>query len=241
MKLTNEMKIGVLVAVVAVLLAFLTWKAGNFKVMVGGYAIKVRFQNIEGVETNAPVRLNGLEVGRVQEIDILYEAVPKVEVTLWIQGDVQVPKGVKAYVKNMGFMGEKYIGLYAENVDGGYLSQGETISGHEPASLEEMMQDGQEIAENMREISKEIRLRLQANSQTIDEILANMRITMNNAASISGNLNERLAANKHLVDDTIVRVNSLSRNFEEMSYDLKMNPWKLLYRPKTKAVPAPAK
>src|SRR3989338_8568626 len=104
MNFNNETNIGFLVAVVAVILAVITWKAGNFKVAVGGYEVKVQFQNIEGVETNAQVRFNGLEVGRVKDIDIIYSDVPKVELVLWIQDGVKIPVGAKVYVKNMGFM-----------------------------------------------------------------------------------------------------------------------------------------
>jgi len=229
MNINNETKIGILVAAVAVILAVITWKAGNFKVAVGGYEVKVQFQNIEGVETNAPVRLNGLEVGRVKDIDIIYGDVPKVEMILWINGDMKIPKNAKVYVKNMGFMGEKFIGIYAENIQEGYLNKGEVVIGEEPASFENMVADLKSISENINE-------RLTVNSQNIDEIFANMRVTMKNMAGITENINERLTVNKHLVDDTMVRVNNLSKNFEEMSADLKINPWKLMYKPKRTAV-----
>ena len=232
MNINNETKIGVLVAVVAVMLAVITWKAGNFKVAIGGYEIKVQFQNIEGVETNAPVRLNGLEVGRVKNIDILYGDVPKVEMVLWIQNNIKIPKGAQVFVKNMGFMGEKYIGIYAKNVEEGYLTKGEMVLGEEPATMEAMLADGQALAANLKGISEKINQRLEINSQNIDDIFANLRTTMKNMAGITDNLNERLAVNKMLIDDTVVHVNNLSKNFEEMSVDLKLNPWKLLYKPK---------
>src|SRR3989338_6750049 len=104
MNINNATKIGIFVSGVVLLLIVVTWKAGNFKVALGGYEIKAQFQNIEGVETNAPVRLNGLEVGRVKDIDIIYSDVPKVELVLWIQDGVKIPVGAKVYVKNMGFM-----------------------------------------------------------------------------------------------------------------------------------------
>jgi phospholipid/cholesterol/gamma-HCH transport system substrate-binding protein len=203
-------------------------------VALGGYEIRVQFQNTEGVETNAPVRLNGLEVGRVKSIDIIYAEVPKVELLLWIREDIKIPVGVKVNIKNMGFMGEKYIGLYADNVASGYLNKGDMILGEEPATLEAMLADGKEIAANLKGISEKINERLHVNSENIDSIFSDLRITMNNMSGITTNLNERLAVNKHLIDDTVVNVNTLSKNFEEMSYDLKMNPWKLLYKPKKK-------
>ena len=231
MKFNNETKIGALVTAVAVMLLVITWKAGNFKVALGQYDIKVQFQNIEGVETNAPVRLNGLEVGRVKDIDIVYADVPKVELVLSINQNIKIPKGSKVYVKNMGFMGEKYIGLYASNVGEGYLERGDVVIGEEPATMEEMLANFKSISENVDQ-------RLRVNSESIDDIFVNLRVTMKNMAGITDNLNERLAVNKLRVDDTMVRMNNLSKNFEEMSYDLKLNPWKLLYKPKRKDLEA---
>jgi phospholipid/cholesterol/gamma-HCH transport system substrate-binding protein len=244
MNLTNETKIGIFVTGVIVMLLVITWKASNFKgIALGGYEIKAQFQNIEGVETNAPVRLNGLEVGRVKSIDILYMDVPKVELVLWIRDGVKIPAGAKVFVKNMGFMGEKYIGLYADSMGNGYLSKGQMILGEEPATLEAMLADGKEIAANLKGISNKINERLQVNSENIDSIFADLKVTMKNMSGITTNLNERLTVNKHLIDETMVNVNTLSKNFEEMSYDLKMNPWKLLYKPKRAAQPpaTPAK
>lgn len=243
MNINNETKIGIFVAGVILMLAVITWKAGNFKVALGGYEIKVQFQNTEGVETNAPVRLNGLEVGRVKAIDIIYADVPKVELVLWIREDIKIPAGAKVNIKNMGFMGEKYIGLYADSVGSGYLNKGDMILGEEPATLEAMLADGKEIAAHLKGISEKINERLQVNSENIDSIFADLRVTMKHMSGITENLNERLAVNKHLIDDTVVNVNTLSKNFEEMSYDLKLNPWKLLYKPKKSTEPpaTPAK
>ena len=88
--------------------------------------------------------------------------------------------------------------------------------------------------------TQQINDRLKINSESIDDIIANMRIASKHIASISTNVDERLNVNKHLIDETIANVNSATRNFDEMSYDLKLNPWKLMYRERTKKAERPA-
>ncbi len=232
MKLNNETIIGILVTVVALILVILTWKAGDFRVSVEGYEVKVQFNNIDGVEKNAPVTLNGLEVGRVKDILILYGEKTRVELTLWLDKTARLHKGAKAYVKNMGFLGEKYVALTTGEDGEEFLPEGSMIEGQDPTSFDKLLAEGEVIATNVKEISQELNERLKVNSANIDNILTDMRSTMKNLASISNNVNERLEVNEHLIDDMVVHLNGASKNLEEMSYDLKINPWKLMYKPK---------
>jgi phospholipid/cholesterol/gamma-HCH transport system substrate-binding protein len=234
MKLNNETKIGILVVVVLMILAVITWKTGDFNFAPDGYMVKVHFQNIEGVELNAPVTLNGLEVGRVRDIRIIYGDTTIVELTLWLKASARLHKGAKAYVKNMGFLGEKYVGLTTGVDREAFLPPGSIIQGKEPPSLEEILAEGEVIAANIKEITEELNERLQVNSESIDAIVADMRVTMKNVSSISDNVYERLRINEDRIDEMVVNLNASSKNLEELSYDLKENPWKLLYRPKKK-------
>jgi len=72
MKISNEFKIGIMVSIVAVLLIALTIKAGDFRFSKTGYILKVQFLNIDGVNNNTPVMLNGLEVGYVKETHVFF-------------------------------------------------------------------------------------------------------------------------------------------------------------------------
>ena len=232
MKLSNETLIGIFVVVVLLGLGVITWKAGNYDFTPEGYELKVQFKNIDGVEENAPVTLNGFEVGRVKDIQILYGDATRVELTLWLDAKAKIHKGSKAFVKNMGFLGEKYVGLTTGDDGEEFLAPGTVLVGQEPTSLDKILVEGEVIAANLKEISAEVNERLKVNRDNIDEILANMRASMKNLSSISDNVNERLQVNKNLIDDTMVHLNGASKNLEEMSYDLKLNPWKLMYKPK---------
>ena len=230
--MNNETKVGILIVIVLVILFSLTVRAGDFHLSQQGYTVRVRFQNIDGVELNSPVMLNGLEVGRVTDIRIDYGAVPKLELTLWVKDGVKIARGVKAMVKNMGFMGEKYVGLVMQQGEQGFLSPGESIEGLEPASFENILREGEDIATNIRDITENINERLRINAEAIDGVIADMRKTMGDIATVSGNIEERFSVNEHLVDEMMLNIRDSSKNLEELSYDLKENPWKLLYRPK---------
>jgi len=231
MTLNNETRIGIFVVVAAAILTVMTWKANGFNISrPGSYEIKVHFRNVDGVALNAPVTLNGLEVGRVTGIELLYGPETIVEVTLRLEETAKLHHGARAFVKNLGLLGEKYIGLTSGDDAQPFLKPDDLIQGDEPPSFDRLLSQGDKIAKNLEEISSEINERLKVNSKRIDEILINMNDSLSNVKSISATVNERLTVNNGNIDDMVTNLSKASKNLEEMSYDLKINPWKLLYR-----------
>ncbi|MBF0521995.1 MAG: MCE family protein [Candidatus Omnitrophica bacterium] len=235
MKWNNEIKIGMMVVIVLLILAGLTLKTGNVHFSQKGYAMKVVFKNIDGISTNSPVMLNGLEVGMVKAITV--KETPegtKMEVLIWVKNAVRLKEDTKAYVKNLGFMGEKYVGLISSGVGENHLAANSVIIGQEPADFNQILTEGQAVAVQLKEISQNINERLNVNKTAIDQIIANVNTTTKSVASITGNVDERLKVNQKAIDEIVESLEKTSGNLEELSEDLKANPWKLLYKEKTK-------
>jgi len=235
MKINNEVKIGIMVTVVLVILAVLTYKTGEVALSKEGYNITVHFQMVDGISVKAPVMLNGFEVGHVEDITIVYgEMDTKMELTVWLDQKAKLREGAKAYVKNMGFMGEKYVGLTSGDAGGSFLPPGSNIEGQEPADLDRLLIDGKEVIQQVKEATTNINERLKKNEKAIDNIFTNLDTTMENMVSITANVDERLTKNEEKIDSMMTHLHSSSVNLDQFSYDLKMNPWKLMYRSKEK-------
>lgn len=233
MKINNETKIGMMVIAVVAMLAVLTIKTGNFNLSTKGYAMKALFENVDGVNLNSPVMFNGFEVGIVEDIQIKDDGKgTRMELTLWIDEQARLRKGAKAYIKNLGFMGEKYIGLTSGDVNGPYLPPGTVITGQEPPDFDHLLREGQEIAKRLKSISINLDERLETNKDTLDETLENLNLTMRDISSITSTIDEHLKGNEGKIDRTVTNLHDLSVNLEELSYDLKLNPWKIMYRGK---------
>jgi phospholipid/cholesterol/gamma-HCH transport system substrate-binding protein len=242
MKMNNETKIGIMISVVIVLLVGLTLKTGNFHLTRGGYRVKAHFRNIDGVNLNSPVMYNGFEVGIVEDIMIREgHNDTKMELMLKIDSKARLREGAKAYIKNLGFMGEKYVGLTSGKDGAAYLGPDSIIIGEEPPDFERLLAQGEEIAARLKSISQNIDERLAVNKDAVDETLKNLSITMKELSSIVQIANEHLGANEQKIDATVSNLHNLSVNLEELSHDLKLNPWKLLYREKGKKKTAEGK
>jgi len=231
MKLNNETKIGIMVVVVFVILALFTVGAGNFNLARGGYNLKVQFNDINGVNLNSPVMFNGLEVGVVEDIAIKdVDNQTRIELTLWVNDKAMVREGSKAYVKNLGLMGEKFIGLTSGDVQGGVLPSGSLIIGEDPPSFDELVSKGHGIAVEMEGITKNLNERLELNKENIDKILAQLNSLTGHLSSLTQSVDERLQNNDEHIDQIIANLNETSVNIKELTQDLKINPWKLLHK-----------
>lgn len=102
----SELKIGI-VSIVAVLLAatliFLLSGEGGF--FWQQYSVKAVFTNIAGLKSGAPVRVAGMEVGSVSDVDFLGD---QVEVTMQIQEEHQprITTGSRAVLGSVSLLGE---------------------------------------------------------------------------------------------------------------------------------------
>jgi len=235
MRINNETKVGILIAVVLAMLFTLSYKTGKFNFSKEGFYLKVQFKDIDGVNLKSPVMYNGYEVGVVEDIVIKDDRANEdtvMELTLWLDNQVKLREGTKAYVKNLGFMGEKYVGLTAGKKGNAYLKADAVIIGETPPSFEKLVSDGQKIADQLKQISINVNERLDKNKDNVDETLTNINVTMRKMASLMSNLDERLESNQQYIDEMVNNFRGLSVNMEELSYDLKLNPWKLLHKPK---------
>ncbi|MBF0569176.1 MAG: MCE family protein [Candidatus Omnitrophica bacterium] len=242
MQLNNETKIGLMVIAGAIILLGITVKAGNFTLKKDGYRIAATFNDIDGVSKNSPVMLNGLEVGVVENIQIKYgDDQTVMELTLWLNNTAKLKQGAKAIIKNLGFMGEKYIALTAGDPHAAYLQPGATLQGQPPADINQLMSDGHELLGKANDIVTNIDQRLKTNEKNIDDTLANLNVTMTHMSSLTQHLDKIVGANESNINNILANVNAVSfnlkdasSNLDDMSADLKKNPWKLFFRAKEK-------
>ena len=91
-------------------LAYLVLSTGKLTLGKKGYNIYVVFNEVAGLDKKAPVMLNGLEVGKVDDIRFSYDKNETLIVLkLWLRNDVKVRENSEISIKTLGLMGEKYI------------------------------------------------------------------------------------------------------------------------------------
>jgi len=153
----SQLKLGIVV-VVAVAIAMV------FAFMVGGegglpwqrYHLKTRFPNVQGLKSGAVVRLAGVEVGQVSDVQF---AGAQVEVTMELSEDVQdkITEQSKAMIGSISLLGETAIDINATGA-GRALKDWEYIqSARTPGQIAEVAEQANAGIVEITNLLKDIR------------------------------------------------------------------------------------
>ena len=208
---TNEVKTGLLVILCVGILVGLTVMAGNFAVFDETYKLKAIFTNVAGVEADAPVRLSGVEVGKVDSIKLNYkkDGSMNILIDMTLEKRAKLREGALAKVATLGLMGEKYIELTSGEEGATIIKANSTIPGKDPADMDAIVEEAQAM-------------------------MKTASATMDNISKLAANLNDAVSDNKSGIDEIVDNLKNTTQNFEEFSDDIKRNPWKLLVKGREK-------
>jgi phospholipid/cholesterol/gamma-HCH transport system substrate-binding protein len=200
-KITNELKTG-LVVVVAMAVAAVFWvKTANFSSKP--YRLKTQFNYAEGVKADSIVKLSGIEIGRVENIKFLYNPDTKVELTLLLSKNAKIHEDSIAFISTSGLVGDAFLGLTPGSPDKPFAKDGAMISSEDPVE--------------MRKIMKQI-----------DAIAGSLDKTLIEFKDLASGINSIVKDDKSKIDNMLANLEQTAVNFKEFSEDLKKNPWKLL-------------
>lgn len=220
-----ELKVGAFVVAGLVALGAVIFSVSDFSLFNKGRNITAVFGFAGGLKKNAPVRVAGVERGLVKDLQIFYDRSDertKVKVRMWLGDDTRIPADSTIIINQLGLMGEKYVEIIPGQDKENFLSDAATIAGRDPVAMEELSSMFDGIA---RELEKSIAgfnevVLNEKNRQSLAGTLESLHAITGDIRSGQGTLGQLL------YDD------GLYQNLEEMTADLKENPWKLLYRPK---------
>ncbi|MBS1174013.1 MAG: mlaD [Burkholderiaceae bacterium] len=122
----------VFIGVVALIALTLTVGAKGWQSKKASYTVSANFAGIGTLKLDAPVKMVGIEIGRVRDITLIDDGGEyKAKVTMDIHSDVKLPKDSQVMVYTAGLLGAQFIGINqgvdAANLvgDGGQLTETE--------------------------------------------------------------------------------------------------------------------
>jgi len=109
----TEIAVGAFVAAGLVALLVLAMQVSNITAFqrLDGYTVVAHFQDVGGLRERAPVRMGGVQIGRVSDIGLDPQRLEaRVEVTIDRRFD-DLPSDTAASIRTAGLLGEQYITL----------------------------------------------------------------------------------------------------------------------------------
>lgn len=170
----TEAKVGIFVAIGLLFLFLLSTQVNKFAHFgKKGYTINAVLDNVDGLEKNVKVKINGVEVGYVKDI---YLDGYKVKTKLFIYEGVKIPKDSIVQINQESMLGAKYLSIIPGKSNE-YLSVNGTLKRQKKTyTFEETTGSIDEAAKEFKEFIKELRGSIKgANGNDLKQSIANLR------------------------------------------------------------------
>ena len=153
----REIRVGLFVILAVVLFAVFVFSiGGRSRLLQPKYRLWAYFGSVSGLVAGAPVMLEGVDVGTVEDIELLLDPMGKrVRITLVIETSVQdkIRTDSKARIETMGVLGDKYIEITMGSLDKNVLEDGNVLRSVEPIDYNALLKSGQSVLARLDEAS----------------------------------------------------------------------------------------
>ncbi|HEY1172789.1 MAG TPA: MlaD family protein [Verrucomicrobiae bacterium] len=223
MKNTLETKLGLFFAL-AMIAAFILFEmVGASNLFKRGYKLNGLFANVQELKVGDPVKMAGVEVGRVDKIAFEDD---KVKVTMKINEGVPVKTDAKAAIKFAGLMGQNFVSINLGMAPTKFEDNG-TIETLEQADLSAIMAKLDNVATGIENVTKSFSGDsiqnvlgpmtdfLKENNPKLSIILGNLQNVSTQMAEGKGTVG-KLLTDESLFNDAKGAVNTLNATAEDI-------------------------
>ena len=141
-----ELLVGAFVFVGLLLAALMVIRFGSYEYRNKSYPLTAVFSFTNGVVVGAPVRLAGVEVGKVTDLGFTEKGGFGVEVHMQVKEGTVIRNDARPQINSLGIMGEKYIEFIPVGTTAPILKPDESIRGVDPVAMNELMEQGKKVA-----------------------------------------------------------------------------------------------
>jgi phospholipid/cholesterol/gamma-HCH transport system substrate-binding protein len=227
MKLSNEAKVGFLIVLTVVLAFVFAWAIGIQNPFGQSTHFYVTYNFAGGIEIGSPVRVSGIKVGKVEQIDF-FSAVDfqsslkskqavalrepgsdeaengkaiaplKIKISVLKNAAAGIREDSRFYINLAGIIGERYIEITPGHIQSPKIREGVTVAGVDPPRIDQLISQSFDLAGKVKDI--------------IDENKGDITRSIELLYKLSGNLNKTLG----WVDKSALFKTDLSKLIENL-------------------------
>ncbi len=245
--MSREARVGIFVLLGLIVLTFFTFRVSKWGLIAEkGYRLTVDFDTAAGLEPKSDVKMAGVPIGKVEEIELVGN---RARLVLRIHQGIRIPIDSIGSIQTQGLLGEKYVEILpGKDAQRNLPAGGKVENTLSPTNLDEMVrklsaigddvkkftetlsatfgtEEGKkalgDILRDVRATTASLRTVVEGNEQRLERILANID-------RLSADLSDISASNKQDVRATIANLRAFSdtlkiegpalvRKLEEMS------------------------
>jgi phospholipid/cholesterol/gamma-HCH transport system substrate-binding protein len=212
-----EVKVGALILVSLAVL-------GGFVLIMGGlsfektYRLYVDFENPGGLLSGAAVRIGGVKVGSVKDLEFLGGKIdPKTGRPVVVRTEIAVEKRVQGaihqdadfYVTSQGVLGEQFLAINPGSPDKPALEEGAEVRGIDPPRLDLFLAKAYELLDTTVEAINSHRTTLSDIIENTDGVLKGLNLVVN--------------GNRERIERTLANVEDITVEAKQLTHDARTN------------------
>lgn len=228
MKISREVKTALLV-IAGIALFIFGYNYLNGKNLLNSdrtyYAI---YDNVEGLSPSTPVTINGLNVGRVQNIDFSDDT-GKLLVTMNITKDFEFSNSSEAQLYEAGLIGGKSIAIVPKFDNSGIAKSGTYLKGTVKGGLTDL------VNEKLNPLQEKMEIMLVSADSVLTNIndifdsntkanlknsISQLNTTIGSFKSMADSMNSLVTDNKEKLNNTLTNVDKVSSDLSNLSGSL---------------------
>ncbi|MDB6039844.1 MAG: Mammalian cell entry related domain protein [Verrucomicrobiales bacterium] len=224
MKNTLETRLGIFFALALLAAVIVLEMAGGGDSFRRGFPVRSQFKNIQELKVGDPVRMAGVDVGRVQKVALAGE---RVEVAMKLNNGTQVRTDSKATIKFVGLLGQNFVSIDFGTSGAPLITPNALLESTEQADLNTLMVKLENVAAGVEGLTKNFSGEninnllgpftdfLKQNSPRIAAILANIQVVSTQIAEGKGTVG-RLITDDSLYNSALATVKNLDATTTEI-------------------------
>jgi phospholipid/cholesterol/gamma-HCH transport system substrate-binding protein len=228
LKITREVKTAVLVLSAIALLIFGYYFLKGNNLLDGSRTFYAVYDDVEGLARSSKVTINGLQVGKVTDIQIT-DSRGNLAITFTVENDFEFSKNSIARIYGGGIIGGKSLAIVPTYEQGQMAKDGDTLKSEIEEGLLELVNDRltplqkkiENVIVSVDSLVNGFNEILDPNTrQNLRNSFASLDRTMASLENTSGTLNGILTDNKPKLDRTFTNLDEMSYNFNSFSDSL---------------------
>ncbi|MBI2344799.1 MCE family protein [Candidatus Dependentiae bacterium] len=226
MQIKTETKVGLFVIIAIAIFIAMTIGIGAFRFSSTGYVpYKVSFDDVSGLSKKAEVKISGVKVGWIENIELLSNG--KAQADIMVNKKYNLYDNAYAIVRQEGLIGTKYLELVPGDPMLPKLPSGNALArpGREAVSVDELLFKFKNIATHVEQVTDSIKEAFtgQEKSEQLKSLIENLANASAKIDRISSSLDHVFTDNEDNLKKAIQNISSATMTLKDDLPALKDN------------------
>ncbi|HEX2952347.1 MAG TPA: MlaD family protein, partial [Armatimonadota bacterium] len=221
MHISNELRVGIMffagLALLVLLIATLT-RWGQTR---NAYSFIIRFDQAQGIQSGADVRVSGVKVGQVSDVS-LDPATSAALVTVRVDKRVNLYQGYKFSIGLGGLVGERYIEITPSVTRTARIGPGSKVDGNESTDINQLLGSANTVMTKLSTTADALNAIMgdEATQQHFKRAVADIQKTATSSSQFAEQLNQMARTNRGAIDLVMANLGDVSSDIRRVSDSL---------------------